>query len=205
MPSDLFTAAGPPTLEWLELGDSRLGLMNGFVDDHDRFYQALVDTLVWEQPSVQLYGKRHRVPRLTAFYGDEGVEYCYSGVTHRATGWPSSLQTLGARIDTLVQSRFNTVLLNWYRDGGDTMGFHADDERSLGPNPVIASVSLGASRRFVIKPRNPALKNRRELILPGGSLLVMAGSFQREWLHAVPAEKGVSAGRINLTFRQVVG
>lgn len=203
---DLFTQAGlAPTLEWLELGNSRLGLLNGFVDDHDRLYRALVDTLDWEQPSVQLFGKRHRVPRLTAFYGDEGVTYRYSGVTHRATGWPSTLQTLGARIDTLLQSRFNTVLLNWYRDGSDTMGFHADDERSLGLNPVIASVSLGASRRFVIKPRDPTKKNRRELVLPGGSLLVMAGAFQREWLHAVPAEKGVSAGRINLTFRQVLG
>ena len=109
------------------------------------------------------------------------------------------------RIDTVAGTRFNTVLLNWYRDGSDSMGYHADDETSLGRYPTIASASLGAERRFLIKPKHGNAQKKRELRLPGGSLLIMAGHFQAEWVHAIPVEKRVSEGRINLTFRQVLG
>lgn len=191
-------------IEWLELGESRLGILNGFIDDHWQLYESLCDEVDWQQPSLRLFGKTHKVPRLTAFYGDEGVEYRYSGLSHRASGWPATLHDIKNRIDTLLQARFNTVLLNRYRDGSDTMGFHADDETSLGRNPLIASISVGAARRFVVKPRNNKTKIRREMLLEGGSLVVMAGNFQAEWLHGVPAEKNLTGGRINLTFRKVV-
>ncbi|MFT5576544.1 MAG: alkylated DNA repair dioxygenase AlkB [Bermanella sp.] len=192
------------SIEWLELGASRLGVLNGFIEDHRQLYQQLCDEIDWDQPSVRVYGKSHKVPRLTAFYGDECVEYRYSGLNHRALGWHPTLRTIKDRIDSVLSTRFNTVLLNWYRDGSDTMGFHADDEVSLGKTPLIGSVSLGASRRFVIKPRDNKSKIRREIVLQGGSLLVMAGHFQSEWLHAVPADRALSAGRINLTFRKIV-
>lgn len=200
---DLF-AAEKESLEWLELdGASRLGFNPRYVTDQQSLYQQLCDECLWTQPEVNLFGQRHKVPRLNAFYGDAGVEYRYSGVVHQASGWPPSLQVLRRRIDSLLGTRFNTVLLNWYRDGGDTMGYHADNEKELGPQPTIVSVSLGAARRFVMKRRNaPATK--RELLLEGGSLLVMAGRFQEEWLHAVPASRGEMAGRINLTFRRVL-
>ena len=201
--SDLFSQPGRG-IEWLELGASRLGILNGFVENHWTLYQQFCDELDWQQPSVRLYGKSHPVPRLTAFYGDDGVEYRYSGLTHRASGWPATLQDTHKRIDSLLKTGFNTVLLNRYRDGNDTMGFHADDEASLGSNPLIASVSVGAERRFVIKPRHNKTKDRRELVLRGGSLLIMAGAFQSEWLHGVPADKNQSGGRINLTFRRVI-
>lgn len=200
---DLLSQAGE-SIEWLDLGASRLGILNGFVSDHWQLYQQLCDEIDWQQPSVRLYGKSHPVPRLTAFYGDDGVEYRYSGLTHRADGWPSTLQTLNKRIDSLLKTGFNTVLLNRYRDGSDTMGFHADDEASLGANPVIASLSVGAERRFVIKPRHNKTQGKRELVLQGGSLLIMAGKFQSEWLHGVPADKKQGEGRINLTFRKVI-
>lgn len=205
---DLFNQADD-SIEWLDLGASRLGIVKGFIDKHNQLYQLLCDEIDWQQPSVRLYGKSHPVSRLIAFYGDEGLEYRYSGLTHRASGWPATLQDMRERIDSLLQTGFNTVLLNRYRDGGDTMGFHADDETSLGVNPLIASVSVGAERRFVIKPRNnkTTVKRelfRRELLLQGGSLLIMAGKFQSEWLHGVPADKKQKEGRINLTFRKVI-
>ncbi len=195
---------GDQDIEWLELGASRLGIVENFVDDHWQTYQQLCGEIDWEQPTVRVYGKSHTVPRLTAFYGDEGLEYRYSGLTHRARAWQPTLHAVKSRIDTLLQTGFNTVLLNRYRDGNDTMGFHADDEASLGKHPLIASVSLGASRRFVMKARHNQSKIRREIILHGGSLLVMAGHFQAEWLHGVPADKSEVAGRINLTFRKVI-
>ncbi len=201
---DLFSAADRESLEWLELDDtSQLGLNARYVTEQQSLYRQLCDECLWTQPEVKLFGKRHKVPRLNAFYGDVGVEYRYSGVVHKATGWPPSLQVLRSRIDSLLGTRFNTVLLNWYRNGDDTMGYHADNEKELGQQPVIASVSLGAARRFVMKRRNaPATK--RELLLEGGSLLVMAGRFQDDWLHAVPASRGDTEGRINLTFRRVI-
>lgn len=193
----------PGELEWLELGRSKLGYCADFVTEHANLYHELCETLPWEQPEVSVYGKRHKVPRLTAFYGDKGVAYRYSGHSHSAPGWPATLHSLKERIDTVTQTGFNTVLLNWYRDGSDTMGFHADDEAELGLHPVIASLSLGGDRRFVIKRRDNN-KIRHELVLQGGSLLIMAGRFQAEWLHAVPKDARANKGRINLTFRQVL-
>lgn len=199
--SDLF--AGDDAIQWHELGQSRLGLYPAFLTDHQHWYQRLVDEVQWEQPQVKLFGKAHNVPRLTAFQGDEGVNYGYSGLRHEARGWSPTLHMLRSRIDTLLGTRFNTVLLNWYRNGRDTMGFHADDEPELGAEPLIASVSLGSERRFVMK-RKDNNKVKREVILTGGMLLVMAGRFQHEWLHGIPADRRLDSGRINLTFRRVL-
>ncbi len=202
---DLFSDQA--SLNWTELGDSRIGYCPVFVTEHRQLYSRLANTLDWHQPEVSVYGKRHKTPRLTAFQGDVGLSYRYSGVEHQAAGWDATLQSLKMRIDSLLGTGFNTVLLNWYRDGADSMGYHADDEPELGKDPVIASISLGAERRCMMKPRDKSKtdgKNTRHIVLAGGSLLVMAGRFQSEWLHAVPKDAGQVSGRINLTFRQIL-
>jgi len=155
----------------------------------------------WKSESIRIAGKVIPVPRLTAWYGDSGVVYTYSGIRNEPLPWTPRLASLRVAASEAAGAELNSVLLNHYRDGRDSMGWHADNEPSLGPNPIIASVSLGAPRRFVLrheKKRGRALT----LVLPGGSLLVMAGATQRHYRHAVPKE--AEAGeRINLTFRYV--
>lgn len=155
----------------------------------------------WKSESIRIAGKTIPVPRLTAWYGDPGVVYTYSGLRNEPTPWTPRLAALRDAASSAAGAALNSVLLNWYRDGRDSMGWHADNERSLGDDPVIASLSLGAPRRFLLrhaKKRGRAVS----LVLPGGSLLIMGGSTQRHYRHAVPKE--AEAGeRINLTFRYV--
>ena len=154
----------------------------------------------WRCEHVKLFGRAVAVPRLVDWAGDAGVSYRYSGVDHRCVGWPSALARLRARVSASVEWPFNFALLNRYRDGRDHMGWHADAERALGPVPVIASVSLGAPRRFVMHARD----DRREAFdLADGSLLVMFGASQAEWRHALPRSARVRGERINVTFRLV--
>jgi alkylated DNA repair dioxygenase AlkB len=147
-----------------------------------------------------MYGRRW--PRLTAYYGDAGVRYTYSGVTHPALPWPEYLLGVRRRIQEVAGSPFNSLLLNRYRDGRDSIGFHSDDEAELGPHPAVASVSLGATRRFVL--RHNRTRERVEYDLAHGSLLLMAGTTQEHWRHAVPKVKGPAGERINLTFRHIL-
>jgi alkylated DNA repair dioxygenase AlkB len=178
---------------------------------HERFLSeseagALFDTLRtrvrWEQHTVRLFGREVPSPRLSAWYGDPEAVYRYSGVTHRPHPWIPELDELRSRVELETGSSFNSVLLNLYRDGSDAMGWHADDEPELGPEPTIASVTLGAARRMRFRHRT-----RKEMTasvtLSNGSLLVMAGATQRHWLHAVPRTRTVHAERINLTFRRI--
>lgn len=169
--------------------------------ESDALLSALTRTIEWKQDRITLYGKEHDVPRLTAWYGDEGVRYGYSGLRMRAKAWTEELLAIKARIDVLAGVRFNSVLLNLYRDGSDSMGWHADDEPELGENPVIASVSFGASRTF--KLRHVVDKTTCNVVLDHGSLLLMKGRTQHAWVHAVPKTKKVLQPRCNLTFRVV--
>jgi alkylated DNA repair dioxygenase AlkB len=141
-------------------------------------------------------------PRLTAFVADAGLEYRYSGVTHRGGGWPAVLLDVKSRVEAAAQAEFNSLLLNLYRNGRDSIGFHADDEPELGRNPVVVSVSLGAVRKFILK--RPELKEKRTFELAHGSLLVMAGTCQHFWRHAVPKTSLKVGERINLTFRRIL-
>jgi alkylated DNA repair dioxygenase AlkB len=168
-----------------------------------RLLGKLEAELCWQQLPVQLFGRSIPQPRLTAFYGDAGVRYRYSGLTLDARGWTPELQQISQVITQYCGRRFNSVLCNLYRDGNDYMGWHADDEAELGPNPAIASVSFGAARRFVLKPREGS-SERREFLLSSGSLLVMSGDLQRHWLHQLPKARRVKGTRINLTFRQII-
>jgi alkylated DNA repair dioxygenase AlkB len=169
----------------------------------DRWLASLRYGIAWEQEEILVFGERRRVPRLVAWHGDPGATYVYSGTRHDPEPWTGELQAIRGRVESLTGHSFNAVLLNLYRDGRDGMGWHADDEPELGPDPVIASVSFGATRRFRLRHR----RNRAEpltLPLEHGSLLVMAGPTQRHWLHAVPKTATPVGERINLTFRRIV-
>lgn len=164
---------------------------------------ALQKEIPWKQEHIKLFGKTHPTPRLTAWHGDEHCVYKYSGVVNQPFPWTPSLLTIKSRIENLSNgTTFNCVLLNFYRDGSDKMGWHSDDEKELGPNPSIASVSFGATRRFDFKHKTEA-NNKFSIHLESGSLLLMQGDMQHHWLHQIPAQKRIQEPRINLTFRYI--
>ena len=173
-----------------------------FGDCADQWYKQLRSGLDWHEEFIQLFGKTHRVPRLTAFYGDAGVAYRYSGVDHQALAWTPALRQIRRAVAQVTDGDFNCVLANLYLTGRDYMGWHSDDEASLGATPLIASVSLGAPRPFMLRHKHDH-QRRREYLLDHGSLLVMSGTCQRDWQHALPRRLRVNSARINLTFRQV--
>ena len=183
-------------------GEARLWPDALAADDASQLLDALRDGVGWQQEEIVIFGQRRRVPRLVAWHGDPGARYRYSGTDHDPEPWTPDLERLRARVHELSGFEFNAVLLNRYRDGRDGMGWHADDEPELGRNPAIASVSLGAPRRFCLRHRrNRDLK--LDLELPHGSLLVMTGPTQHHWLHALPKTRRPVGERINLTFRRV--
>ena len=164
---------------------------------------ALQEEIPWKQEHIKLFGKTHPTPRLTAWHGDTHCVYKYSGVVNQPFPWTPSLITIKTRIESLSNgATFNCVLLNFYRDGSDKMGWHSDDEKELGPNPSIASVSFGATRRFDFKHKTEA-NNKFSIHLESGSLLLMQGDIQHHWLHQIPAQKRIQEPRINLTFRYI--
>lgn len=170
-------------------------------EDADRYFTQLHRDIAWEKREIKVFGKRHWQPRLVAWYGDEGVSYRYSGDTLYATPWIPPLQVLRQRCEAAAGTSFNSVLLNLYRDGQDAMGWHADNESELGNAPIIASVSLGCARRFDFRKRSTG--EARKVILPHGSLIIMSGRTQQNWVHQIPRSKKISDPRINLTFRRI--
>jgi len=165
-------------------------------------FVALRRGIDWREEEILMFGRRVPVPRRVAWHGDPGAGYTYSGTDHRPQPWTPELERIRDRVRTLTGAEFNAVLLNLYRDGRDGMGWHADDEPELGPNPVIASVSFGATRRFCLRHRRRR-EVRLDLPLPHGSLLVMSGATQHHWVHALPKTASAVGERINLTFRRV--
>lgn len=165
----------------------------------DSLLEALFKQLHWEQRSLRIYNKTHLTPRLVAWCADNGVQYEYSGDNAPRQDWTSALLTIKAQVETLCNARFNGALLNYYRNGNDHMGWHSDDESSLGKQPVIASVSLGAQRTFQFKHKTS--KQRVDIELEHGSLLVMQGNTQKYWQHALPKRLRENEARLNVTFR----
>ena len=161
----------------------------------DRLFDTLRGDVAWEQFRNRLW----TFPRLTAFVADEGIVYRYSGVTHAGRGWTAPLLDVRRRVEQATAASFNGVLLNLYRDGNDSMGRHADAEAALGTNPLVASVSLGAVRPFLL--RHTGSREKRTLALAHGSLLAMGGTLQHHWLHELPKTAQPVGERINLTFR----
>jgi alkylated DNA repair dioxygenase AlkB len=169
----------------------------------DEVLHCLIAETPWRQDDVTVWGKTHKQPRLVAWYGDEGATYTYSKLTLEPLPWTELLADLKRRVEAASGEAFNSVLVNYYRDGNDRMGFHSDDEPELGPNPVLASLSLGEERAFVLKAyRDKSLKPVR-IRLPSGSLLVMKGETQANWRHGIEREAHANGPRINLTFRRI--
>ncbi len=167
-------------------------------------YSEFLDNLNWRQLPVRLFGRWVPQPRLVDFHADPGVAYTYAGLKLAGDGWPVTLARLRDAASAAAGVNFNSVLCNLYRDGRDHMGWHADDERELGKNPVIASVSLGATRRFLLRPRMKPREARHEILLEPGSLLLMEGCMQHHWQHQLPKALRVKSARINLTFRAIL-
>ena len=163
----------------------------------------LTADIAWEQRAIRMFGQQIPQPRLTAWYGDPAARYTYSGLVWEPQPWTPALLALRQRVEAATATQFNSVLLNYYRDGRDSMGWHADDEPELGPAPAIASLSLGASRRFRLRPRTGLPHAPLALDLPSGSLLLMRGPTQRHWQHALPKTARPVGPRLNLTFRWV--
>jgi alkylated DNA repair dioxygenase AlkB len=167
----------------------------------EALFTTLYDRIDWENHPVRLFGREHPAPRLSRWIGDPGAHYRDSGILREPSPWLPELTGLRTRLREALGVDFNSVLANLYRDGRDAMGWHADDERELGDSPVIASLSLGATRRFVLKHRDGA--PRLALDLPAGSLLLMQGDTQAHYRHALPRTARPVGPRINLTFRHV--
>lgn len=169
-------------------------------EESDLFFSALLKEIPWKQEPIILFGKKIMQPRLTAWCGDES--YSYSGITMQPQNWTPALQTIKDRIETELGLTFNSALLNQYRNEQDSMGWHRDDEKELGPDPIICSVSFGATRDFKFQhSKNKNLK--ATLPLTHGSVLVMQGTTQHHWTHALPKRSKASGIRINITFRQI--
>jgi len=192
-------------LEILSLPDADIRLYPQWFSPEvsDRLFYQLSDTIAWTQETATIFGKPVPLPRLTAWYGDPGAVYRYTGMTLQPRPWTAVLLEIKARVETVAPVRFNSVLLNLYRHGQDSVGWHSDDEPTLGKNPAIASVSLGVVRRFQLKhKRHPTC--RCDLELPPGSLLLMQGTTQHHWLHQIPKSRQITQPRINLTFRRIL-
>lgn len=185
-------------------GEALLWRITGILGESaDRLFHTLCNELPWQQPTLKLYGQEHLVPRLTSWIGDPGVAYRYSGIEHRAVGWPSALSPLLARIEDLTGRRPNGALANLYRNGDDAMGWHRDNEPELGATPWILSYNLGAARDFAFREYGSS-RQCCVMSLHHDQLLVMAPAVQKDFEHALPRRKRVRETRLNLTFREIV-
>jgi alkylated DNA repair dioxygenase AlkB len=183
--------------------DGELYLFPNFFNflEADRLFTIFKSELAWQEVNIFIFGKWLNVPRLMCWYGDSNACYRYSGVDHQPIPWTSTLLTTKKRVEQYCQSEFNSVLANLYRDERDSMGCHADDEKELGINPVIASLSLGEQRLF--KLHHKKRKETLQINLNHGDLLVMRGTLQYHWVHSIPKTKQAKNPRINLTFRHI--
>ena len=190
---DLFSAdAALPDIDhrpgWLAKGDA------------DALFDALHEDVPWEVHRIRMFGRMVDSPRLSCWMGDEDAAYRYSGTLFKPHPWPPVLREVCRRLEAECGGRFNSVLANLYRDGRDAMGWHRDDEPELGDAPLIASLSLGATRRFLLKGEDGV---RHPIVLANGDLLLMSGDSQRRYRHGLPRTARPVGPRINLTFRNI--
>jgi alkylated DNA repair dioxygenase AlkB len=186
----------------LNLKDAEVIYYSEFFTKNDAniYFEDLLKTINWQQDSITVYGKTHLQPRLTSFLSNNNKTYKYSNTIMSPNPFEGSLLKIKNKIETILDIKFTSCLANLYRNGNDSNGWHADNEKELGTNPIIASISFGAERIFHFKHKqNPSLK--RKLVLENGSLLLMKGETQNNWLHQVPKTKKKIGKRINLTFR----
>lgn len=188
----------------LHLQDAEIIYFAHFFDkkEADAIFRQLSKDIPWQQDDIQVFGKIHPQPRLTALFGNEGKPYSYSNIKMQPYPWTLLLQKIKSYVESVSDTNFTTVLLNQYRDGKDSNGWHADNEKELGSNPVIASVSFGAERIFQLK-HNSISGLKQNIILEHGSLLLMKGTTQHFWKHQIPKTSKPIGPRINLTFRVI--
>ncbi|WP_233710214.1 alpha-ketoglutarate-dependent dioxygenase AlkB family protein [Pseudomaricurvus albidus] len=198
-------AANESVPQRIELPDGELTLYPHWITDKQvaALFDQLEQQVPWEQSTIQMYGRPVQIPRLNAWFGDEGCDYQYSGYQLPLHPWLAPLTELRQRLHQELGITTNSVLVNLYRNGQDSVGWHSDDEPELGRDPVIASISLGGERRFSLKHRRHKSVKPLHLSLPSGSLLVMSGQTQHHWHHCLPKMQSMTEPRINLTFRQV--
>lgn len=194
----------PTDVEIIAIPGGELRYWPAFAGDTEaaRLFAALKAETVWEQSRIRIAGRQIPIPRLNAWYGDRGADYSYSGVRLPTRPWTETLNSLKTRVEAATGTRFNSALLNLYRDEHDSVDWHSDDEPELGPEPQVASLSLGETRVFELRRRDDH-RHKLKLALPGGSLLLMAGDIQHQWQHRVGKEKLPCGERINITFRSV--
>ena len=186
--------------------DGQVNDLGVVIDYPSPLFYKLVTELPWQADVVTLFGKTHVTTRQIVWMGDSDIDYQYSGHTRQTIAWTDTVFHVKRHIEeqllTLgIDANFNSCLLNYYPSGEDGMGYHADDERELGVQPIIASLSLGATRKFVFKHKKT--QDKVELHLESGQLIVMHGDTQMFWKHSITKTKTVNAGRISLTFRQI--
>jgi len=172
-------------------------------EQSEQLFQSFKESINWKQDEITMFGRKVKIPRLSSWYGDSNANYSYSGLQLTPNKWTSELDVVKRMLEQKAGIKFNSVLLNYYRNGEDSMGWHSDNEKELGENPVIASVSLGGTRRFLIRERKDHTQ-KREISLKNGSLLIMKSGFQDKYQHSVPKTKKKVGERINLTFREIV-
>jgi alkylated DNA repair dioxygenase AlkB len=173
------------------------------LETSNNYFKTLFDEIDWKQEKMNMYGKEIPFPRLTAWYGDQDKPYSFSGITLQPEPWTSELKEIVTKLQDVSNHTFNSVLLNRYRDGNDSISWHTDAEKELGLNPMIASVNFGASRKFQLRHMDDKTL-KEEIILSHGSLLIMSGSLQHYWQHQLPKTKAKIGERINLTFRKII-
>lgn len=201
---DLFTHESRPLQ--LAIPDADIWLLPelSLPESPERIKDALIDQTPWQAKPITLWGKTYLQPRLIAWVGDAGRSYTYSGSTMQAQPWTPLLSMLREAVQNAAGAQFNSVLLNYYRNERDSMGYHSDDEKELGPQPVIASLSLGQPRTFVLKHRTDQTLKPVRIKLASGSLLIMQGSTQTHWKHGIDKQSRPCGARLNLTFRKII-
>ncbi len=166
-----------------------------------KLFEDLWSSINWQNEAIKMFGKSITVPRKIAWFGDDGITYTYSGISHKPSPWVAPLFKLKEKLLDEHNLTFNSVLCNLYINGNDYMGWHQDNEPSLGENPIIASISLGESRRFLL--RNNVSLEKHEVMLDSGSLLIMNQECQKNFQHCLPKMRRITDARINLTFRKI--
>jgi len=191
--------------QYFDLPNAELIYIPNFFSEQeaDNYFKTIEAKTKWQQDNITVYGKTYKQPRLTALFGDTNQPYSYSNIVMYPKPLTSTLRSIKETIEKFSEYKFNTLLINLYRDGNDSNGWHADNEKELGKNPVIASVSFGEARLFHFKHRSQK-DQRHKLILEHGSLLLMKGEMQHHWLHQIAKTKKRVEPRINLTFRKLV-
>ena len=202
--ADLFSAH--KGLEYIPMQDAEVYYLHrlALAETPHIVMHHLIDEVPWRAEKIVVWGKTFPQPRLIAWYGDVGKNYTYSGINLSPLPWTQALLDIKRRVEAVARTDFNSVLLNYYRDHQDSMGLHSDDEPELGERPILASLSLGEERIFILKhKREKALKPVR-LKLASGSLLLMKGETQRYWKHGLDKETRPCGPRVNLTFRHIL-